>query len=206
MHFHSPLDFSLEADAASHRGALASPSTLVAEAVVALGFSSFDGLGRHLAALPYGRVVRSGDPLAVLREGRGTGSSKHQLLATVAQGCEHFEVMLTVGLYAMSEANTPGVGAVLAAASVDAIPEARCYLTIDHQRIDFSGAPRGRASPFASLAAEYFLAPEVLAERKPQLHRQALAQWAPAHGLSEQAAWDLREACIAALCQPADGR
>ena len=68
MHFHSPLDFSLEADAASHRGALASPSTLVAEAVLALGFSSFDGLGRHLAALPYGRVVRSGDPLAVLRE------------------------------------------------------------------------------------------------------------------------------------------
>lgn len=206
MHFHSPLDFLLEADAGSHRSSLSSPSRLVAEAVVALGFSSFDGLARHVAALPFGRVVRSGDPLAVLREGRGTCSSKHQLLATVAQGCGRFEVMLTVGLYAMSEANTPGVGAVLAAASLDAIPEARCYLTIDHQRLDFTGGPRGRTSPFASLAAEYFLAPEVLADRKPQLHRQALAQWAGPHGLSEQSAWELREACIAALSRPADVR
>jgi hypothetical protein len=38
------------------------------------------------------------------------------------------------------------------------------------------------------------------------LHRQALAQWAPPHGLSEQSAWELREACIAALCQHAEVR
>lgn len=206
MHYHSPLDFSLEADAGSYRSALTSPSTVVGEAVRALGFSTFDGLARHVAALPYGRVVRAGDPLAVLHEGRGTCSSKHHLLATVAQGCGHFEVMLTVGIYAMCEANTPGVGAVLAAAALEAIPEAHCYLTIDHQRFDFTGVARGQASPFSSLAAEYFLAPEVLADRKVQLHRQALAQWAPAHGLSDQAAWSIREACIAALSQSAGAR
>ena len=206
MHFHSPLDFPLETEAGSYRSALANPSTVVGEAVRALGFSSFDGLARHVAALPYGRISRSGDPLAVLREGRGTCSSKHVLLATVAQGCGHFEVMLTVGIYEMCEANTPGVGAVLAAASLSAIPEAHCYLTIDHQRFDFTGLPRGERSRFSSLCAEYFLAPEALADRKLPLHRRALAQWAPAKGLSDQAAWAIREACIAALSQPASQR
>ncbi|MBP8307698.1 MAG: hypothetical protein KAY46_10565 [Burkholderiaceae bacterium] len=206
MHFHCPLDFALEPDGGSYRGALATPAALVAESVRALGFETFDRLVQHVGALPFGRVGRPGDPLAVLHEGRGTCSSKHLLLATVAQGCGRFDVMLTVGLHAMNESNTPGVGAVLAGASLEFIPEARCYLSIDHQRCDFTGGARGKVSPFASLSAEYFLSPEVLTERKQQLHRQALAPWARDRGLSDEQAWAVREACIAALARSSGER
>jgi hypothetical protein len=37
------------------------------------------------------------------------------------------EVQLTVGIYEISEENTPGVGTVLNAASLTSIPEAHCY-------------------------------------------------------------------------------
>ncbi|HPU53272.1 MAG TPA: hypothetical protein PK359_17060 [Burkholderiaceae bacterium] len=206
MHYHSPVDFSLEADAGSFRSALTSPSTIVVEAVRSMGHASFDALSRHVAALPYGRVSRADHPLAVLQEGRGTCSSKHLLLACVAQGCGHFEVMLTVGIYPMCEDNTPGVGAVLEARGLSAMPGAHCYLTIDHQRLDFTGRPRGRSSVFSALTSEYFLAPEGLAGRKLQLHKQAIALWASEHGLSEQAAWELREACVASLTQASAAR
>ncbi len=202
MHFHDPLGFSLDPPPASPGDPVMARSAAIGEAARKLGFSTFGGLAGHVQALPYGRTLRSDDPLAVLREGRGTSSSKHRLLATVAQGCGHFEVMLTVGIYSMSEANTPGVGAVLTAASLTSIPEARCYLTIDHQRFDFTGGPRGSISPFASLSAEYFLAPDTLAERKASLHRQVLARWAETQGLAVETAWSIREACIAALAPP----
>jgi hypothetical protein len=48
-------------------------------------------------------------------------SLSHQLLAAVAQDCGHSEVQLTVGIYEMSEENTPGVGTVLNANS-NAVP------------------------------------------------------------------------------------
>ena len=198
MHFHDPLAFPLTAAPRWPGDAWADRAAAVFETVSALGFGTFGRLAEHVRALPLGPPTRPDDPLAVLHEGRGNGSAKHLLLATVAQGGGHFEVMLTVGLYAMSEVNTPGVGAVLDAASQTSIPATRCYLTIDHQRFDFTGDARGEASPFMALSAEYFLSPESLFDRTLQLHRQALAGWADTHGLSAQAAWALHDACSAA--------
>ena len=192
MHFHDPLAFSI------------SPATALGGQVCALGFLRFDVLAAHVRALPFGHAARPGDPLAVLHEGRGTSSSKHHLLATVAQTCGHPEVVLTVGIYAMSELNTPGVGAILDAASVSSIPEAHCYLTVDSQRLDFTGLPRRSESPLRSLTAEFFLTPDKLAERKTPLHQQALAQWATLQGMSFEAAWALRQACLAVLSDGLD--
>ena len=100
--------------------------------------------------------------------------------------------------------SSAGVGAVLEAASQASIPATRCYLTIDHQRFDFTGDARGTDTPFMALSAEYFLSPDALAEREGPLHRQALTHWAELHGLSEHAAWALHLACSAARDRTAD--
>jgi GNAT superfamily N-acetyltransferase len=167
--------------------------------VRSLGFESFAQLAEHVRKLPYGRTANTDEPVAVLRQGRGTCSAKHQLLAAVAQDCGHSEVRLTVGIYEMSEDNTPGVGAVLNAASLTSIPEAHCYLSIEGDRFDFTGLPAGRSSPFAVLLAEYRVSPTDLPQSKVELHKEAIAAWAREHGISEAAAWATREACIAAL-------
>jgi hypothetical protein len=163
------------------------------------GFELFEQLAEHVRALPYGRTANTQDPLAVLLQGRGTCSAKHQLLAAVAQDCGHSEVHLTVGIYEMSEENTPGVGTVLNAASLTSIPEAHCYLSIEGERFDFTGLSAGSLSPFAALLAEYAVSPTNLSQVKAELHHEAIAAWARDRGISNERAWATREACIAAL-------
>jgi hypothetical protein len=163
------------------------------------GFESFERLAEHVRKLPYGRTANAQDPLAVLLQGQGTCSAKHQLLAAIAQDCGHSDVQLAVGIYEMSEENTPGVGTVLNAASLTSIPEAHCYLSIQGERFDYTGLSAGSSSPFAALLAEYIVSPANLLQAKAELHRQAIAAWASDHGISKEAAWATREACIAAL-------
>jgi hypothetical protein len=176
-----------------------SGSSALCDDVRSRGFESFEHLAEHVRELRYGRTSDAQDPLAVLRQGRGTCSAKHQLLAAVAQDCGHPEVHLTVGIYEMSEENTPGVGTVLNAASLTSIPEAHCYLSIEGERFDFTGLSAGRSSPFAALVAEYTVSPTNLSQIKVELHREAIAAWARDRGISKEAAWAAREACIAAL-------
>ncbi len=176
-----------------------SGGSALCEDVRSRGFESFERLAEHVRSLPYGRTTSAEDPLAVLRQGCGTCSAKHQLLAVVAHDCRHLEVQLIVGIYEMSEANTPGVGAVLNAASLTSIPEAHCYLSIDGERFDLTGLLAGSSSPFAALLAEHAVSPTTLFQVKVELHKEAIATWAKKSGISKEAAWATREACIAAL-------
>lgn len=176
-----------------------SGESALCEDVRCRGFDSFAHLAEHVRSLPYGRTTSAEGPLAVLQEGCGTCSAKHRFLATVAQDCGHSEVRLTVGIYEMSEENTPGVGRELSAASLTSIPEAHCYLSIEGDRYDFTGLSAGSSSPFAALLAEYTVSPTNLPQIKVELHKEAIAAWARERGISNDAAWAMREACIAAL-------
>lgn len=171
----------------------------LSRAVIACGFCNFDPFAAFVQSLPYGRTSSPEDPRAVLQEGRGTCSSKHQLLAALAHECNHFEVLLTVGLYKMCEENTPGVGSVLRRASLPFVPEAHCYLTVDSRRYDFTGLPKGSCSPLAAVYEEHVVSPAQLVEFKLRLHKQAIASWAGSVGIAAAAAWATRENCIAAL-------
>src|SRR5258708_22709463 len=78
----------------------------------------------------------------------------------------------------MSERNTPGVGGVLEAAGIDAIPEAHCYLTYQGRRFDFTGLAPGCASPFDTLIEERTVSPSEVTSVKAAFHGDALAKWA----------------------------
>lgn len=162
-----------------------------------LGIGTFSAAASHVEHLPYRRPVRR-DPEAVLREGCGTCSSKHALLALLAQ--EHgVKVDLMVGVYEMRERNTPGVGSVLDEHGLDCIPEAHCYLHMGGQRIDFTGLPSATESPFQSLLMEDSIDPSEVRARKNALHRAFIEEWAQARQLNPELVWEIREACIAAL-------
>lgn len=163
------------------------------------GIQTFEDLAKHVKSLPYGRITHPNDPWAVLTENKGTCSSKHQLLAMVAQQSGHDKVLLMVGIYEMSERNTPGVSAVLRVASIESIPEAHCYLAAEGQRFDFTGLQQGVSSPFDSLLEEHVVSPMELPVVKIALHKRVLSEWAKQVDMSEEEAWALREACIAAL-------
>lgn len=161
------------------------------------GWHTFGEVAEAIRALPYGRVRDPEDVAAILKEHKGTCSSKHRFLAALAHECGRTEVKLMLGLYEMSEANTPGAGAALA--EVGAIPEAHCYLAVRGERFDFTGLPAGAASPFDSLIEERAVSPAGLTATKLAYHRGALDAWARARGLAPEQAWRLRERCIGLL-------
>ena len=163
----------------------------------ARGCRTLDDASRLLIALPYGRPVATGID-AVLAEGRGTCSGKHALFVEICREAG-VPARLLVGFFLMTEANTPGVGPVLAEAGLDGIWEAHCIAGLPEEMVDLTGLPGGAA---VVLQAQIEIEPDAIAD-KPALHRVALGRWAAdsAIPLSVDTLWSIRERCIAALAR-----
>jgi len=169
--------------------------------VLNLGFRRFLPFTEYVCALGYGRTSDSHDVLAVVREQKGTCSSKHLLLASLAHECGHEDIRLTIGIYQMCEDNTPGVGEVLERTGLKSIPEAHCYLRYKDSRYDFTGLKNGISSPFDSLSLEKVVTPADLTEVKNTLHRQEIDKLARRLQLAPDAVWRIREDCIKVLSE-----
>lgn len=178
---------------------------VVTRAFLDAGVAEYRATARHIHRLPYGRNSSRTDPLIVLREGHGTCSTKHALLARLAieQG---LDIELALGIYQMTEANTPGVGPVLAAAGLVYIPEAHCYLRYREERIDVTRDSEHKAAePIVSFMHEETINPDQIGEYKIAMHQRWLREWmaspdAP-RGVGFAELWRIRENCIAALKQ-----
>lgn len=161
----------------------------------AQGAWSYRDAARLVWDLPYGRP-RQADLQAVLRERRGTCSTKHALLAALAAEVG-LPVDLWLGLYMMSEANTRGVGRALQSHGLMAVPEAHCVLGVGDERIDLTWPGQRREAP--PLDPAEIIRPDQIGDYKRAWHRRHLDAWARAEGRDPDAVWAAREAAIARL-------
>ena len=161
----------------------------------AQGAWTYRDAARLVWDLPYGRP-RHGGLDAVLRDERGTCSSKHALLAALAEEVG-LDVQLKLGLFLMTATNTPRVGPVLRARGLAAIPEAHCVLGVGAERVDLSWP--GERRPVPPFLAEETIRPDQVGDYKRTWHRRHLDAWAEAEGRDADAVWAAREAAIAAL-------
>ena len=178
-----------------------------AAALLRRGMRDYRAAARFVCELPYGRNADRADYRLVLREGRGTCSTKHALLAAIAEE-EALPVSLRIGIYDMDEGNTPGVGPVLAAHGLASLPEAHCYLAYRGLRVDVTRSGVS-SSGRVRFHAEWCIRPEQIGDHKVSLHRAFLRDWLgrqPDLGLDLETLWRVREACIAALAETASGR
>lgn len=182
------------------------PAGEVSDAFLKLALHDYRGAARHVNGIPYGRNSGRLDVLAVLREGRGTCSTKHALLKQLAieQG---IEVALLIGIYEMTEANTPGVGKVLSAYGLEYVPEAHCYLRYQGMRVDVTRSLQGiSAEPIARFLHEEEITPAEIGQYKVDLHQRFMREWVrqnpEAAGHRDFASgWRIREECIAAISE-----
>ena len=137
---------------------------------LSLGVYSYRAAAHHVCGLPYGRTTDRSNYRLVLKEGRGTCSTKHALLADLAR--EHEQpVDLLLSIYEMDKQNTPGVSPVLRKYGLVLIPEAHCYLAHRGMRIDLTqaGAITEPAGPFLT---EERIEPHQIGKYKVEKHRQ----------------------------------
>jgi len=175
----------------------------VTRGFLALGIEDYRAAARFIHHLPYGRNADRANFRLVLPEGRGTCSTKHALLAALAEE-QRLPVHLTLGIYEMSERNTPGVGAVLDRNGLAFVPEAHCYLTNDGSRIDVTREVADAKEPIARFLHEETIAPAQIGEYKLAMHQAWMRQWVARElpGREWQSIWKIREHCIAALSEP----
>jgi hypothetical protein len=172
----------------------------LAQGFLALGLRSFVDAARHVWELPCGRNSDPADFRLVLTEGRGTGSTKHALLAALARA--HGQpVKLTLGIYDMHERNTPGVGVILERESLSGIPEAHCYLVVHQRRVDVThpGPAAESTAAKACFFTEEQIEPEDIGAPAEEKLRAFIRDWAARRRLDPEHIWRVREACITAL-------
>jgi hypothetical protein len=179
------------------------PAGVVTTAFLHMARTDLRTAGQYVCGLPYGRNSDPNDPLIVLAEQRGTCSTKHALLRRLAieQG---LDVALVLGIYEMTERNTPGVGPVLQRHGLNGLLEAHCYLLTGGKRIDVTRAPSvRRVEPIERFLYEVEIDPEQIIHYKNAVHKQFLMKWIADKGglgeLSFDEVWEIREECIARL-------
>jgi hypothetical protein len=176
------------------------PAGDISAAFIRVGSVDYRAAARFVSRLPYGRNSLARDPLGVMREGRGTCSTKHALLRRLATE-QGLDIALVVGIYEMNAQNTPGVGGVLERYGLASLPEAHCYLRSCGKRIDVTDENGGRRE--LKFFLEEDIVPEQIGEYKVALHRQFLQRWMAGSNASGRRdlkeLWQIREECIAAL-------
>lgn len=137
----------------------------------------------------------------MLDEKGGTCSTKHALMQRLANE-QNIPMSLIVGIYEMSEQNTPGVGEVLKRFGLHSLLEAHCYLRFRGKRIDLTGLPYAKErEPIQQFLIEESIEPNEITDYKVWLHMRALESWSreASAQYSTRELWSIREECILAL-------
>jgi hypothetical protein len=165
------------------------------------GHQDFMSVVRYVHALPYGRTSQRGNYSLVLIESKGTCSTKHALLASIAR--EHqVPIGLGMGIYPCKGENFPSVRRILDEYQLESIPESICFLQFEDEIIDVSSpvaVPNTADLPFFYTET---IEPEQIDGYKPLIHKGFIADWARSIGLettyTTSELWKIRERCMRA--------
>lgn len=170
---------------------------------IGLGLTSFRDVSKYVQQLPYGRNSNRSDFTIIIKENKGTCSTKHAFLKQIAIENEQSPVKLYIGIYKMTEKNTKGIGDVLKEQGLSYIPEAHTYLKINNMVVDITRTINSETSFESSLLTEEQILPDQIGNHKVDFHKAYLRQWVETEDVPYDfdSIWDIRESCIKALKQ-----
>lgn len=151
--------------------------------------------------LSYGRNHNRNDFSLVLKEDKGTCSSKHSFLKKIAELNEFQNIKLVLGIYRMNHLNTPKIGKTIINSGLEYIPEAHCYLRINQQRIDITNRDSNIDNFKKYIIEEVEIKPEQVSIFKVEYHKNYLRKWIEENEIKKtfEEIWDIREECIKKL-------
>jgi len=167
------------------------------------GIDSWNALTKFVKNLPYGRTQNRSNLELVLIEKKGTCSSKHALLKSIADFNTIPNIELVIGIYRMTESNTPKIGTVLSENSIEFIPEAHCYLKINGNRTDLTTESSEFKKIEKDILQEIEIEPKQIGTFKVAYHKTFIKSWLKDTELkfNFDQIWNIREKCIANLTE-----
>lgn len=166
------------------------------------GIARFHAACLYVQQLPYDRISQRDALELVVEEGRGTCSSKHGLLAYLAEEHFHGTIELIAGIFLMSAETHPQLTSFFESAPCDLLPEMHCYLRYKGKRYDFTSPVDYMERIAPKLVREQRIEPHQVVDWKVKIHQEYLKAWLmrnPQLGLSFDEVWNLREEMINVL-------
>lgn len=166
------------------------------------GIHSFKDACDFIAKLPYGRNANREDFGLVLSEEKGTCSSKHALLATLALENGHPEVELIAGIFLMNGETHSKLSHFFTGKNYPNIPECHCYLRFQGERFDYTDTSGRLERIIPRIVREQRIDPNQVSDWKVMIHKHYLQGWLnrnPAFELTLEELWKDREEAIALL-------
>ena len=167
------------------------------------GVETWNELTEFIKNLPYGRNINRTDFGLVLSERKGTCSSKHALLKSIADLNNVPNIDLIIGIYRMTESNTPKIGTELTENSIEFIPEAHCYLKINGNRTDLTSEQSEFKKIEKDIIQEKLIEPNQVAKFKVHYHKKFIENWLKESNSEFEfdQIWQIREKCIRNLTE-----
>lgn len=150
--------------------------------------------------LPYKRISDATDFSLVLKEGKGTCSSKHGILSSLAVEMKLENVHLYVGIFLMSKETHPILTSFFEDKPYNQLPEAHVYFKINGERVDFTGRIGAMERIAPKIVREQRIEPHQVHDWKVKTHQHYLRSWLernPSIDKSFDEVWKEREECIA---------
>lgn len=173
---------------------------LISRKLKELEINAFSDALNFIKNLPYGRNSNRENFILVLDEMKGTCSSKHALLKSLANENEKSEVKLMLGIFRMNRINTPKIKNTLDKFGLDYIPEAHNYLKIDNKILDCTTSNSSELNFANDLILEIEIEPHQVIDFKIDFHKKFLSDWIESQHFSLDEIWKIREECISDLC------
>jgi hypothetical protein len=140
-----------------------------------LGFSSFQHACSWVHELPYGYNSDRDDPLILFSERRGTCTTKHAAIATLAQELG-LPVRKHLGIYAMTEEIVTGTETILGRFGLPYLPMLHCFLVSGPHRVDLTeGNRNGKNCPIEEFLYSERVRPAITAREEYLLYRAVLS-------------------------------
>ena len=165
----------------------------------AYGITTFEKACQFVKNIPFGRISEINDFKLVLTENRGTCSSKHALLAILAEENGQTEIELIAGIFLMNEITHPVLNDFFKDKSYKSIPEMHCYLRYANNRFDFTSALDSMVFIETKIVREQRIEPQQVGDWKKVLHQDYLQKWLNRNAelqISLEDLWQDREECI----------
>lgn len=163
-----------------------------------LGIDNWQTFMTHVKQIPYGRNEDRSNLSLVLKNNKGTCSSKHALLKAIADENNIPNVELILGMYKMSETNTPKIKPALTNNNLAYIPEAHCYLKINNTRIDLTNEASDISKLETDILEEQSIQPQQVGAYKVDFHKTYMRKWIEEDDstFTFEELWKIREQCI----------
>jgi hypothetical protein len=149
-------------------------SGVISKEFLRMGVTGFIDACRRVHQLPYGYNSDRDDLLILFKEGRGSCTTKHAVIATLAEELA-LPIAKTIGIYGMTENIVSGTNDILDKFNLPYVPMVHCFLVFQDYRVDLTeGNDNGKNRPVDRFLHTETVIPNISAKDEYLLYRNAL--------------------------------